>query len=213
MKKYIILLTLIFILLCGQGVSAKETFSDGWTTTSVHVRKEPNTDSEILDTYKFNKWVSKTRVNKDWYKIKYKEGYAYINAEYITSEKIEIVNPYTELIEGLSEDEKHTIYQITFLESGNQSMEGQRAVIEVILNRVLSDKYPNDVISVLSQSGQFTTWGYKDSASYNQDQIDALDAVRDEDPVLTVDYLMFSTGKFSYGRNYIQIGAHWFGTF
>lgn len=123
-------------------------------------------------------------------------------------------NPYAALIDGLSEDEKYMIYQITFLESGNQSMEGQRAVIEVILNRVLSDKFPNSVQGVLSQSGQFSTWSYMNSKSHNSTQEEALQLVYTESPVLgSTSYVYFSTGKFSWAHNYVQIGAHWFGTY
>ena len=125
----------------------------------------------------------------------------------------EILSPYYDLIESLTDDEKYLIYQITFLEAGNQSIDGQRAVIEVILNRVLSDKYPNTVEEVLSQSGQFTTWSCRNCKSYNEEQEDALELVYTEAPVLTLDYLMFSRGKFSWGKNYIKIGDHWFGTF
>ena len=117
------------------------------------------------------------------------------------------------MIESLTDDEKYLIYQITFLEAGNQSIDGQRAVIEVILNRVLSDKYPDTVEGVLSQSGQFTTWSCRNCKSHNEEQEDALELVYTEAPVLTLDYLMFSRGKFSWGKNYIKIGNHWFGTF
>ena len=125
----------------------------------------------------------------------------------------EILSPYYDLIESLTDDEKYLIYQITFLEAGNQSIDGQRAVIEVILNRVLSDKYPDTVEGVLSQSGQFTTLICRNCKSHNEEQEDALELVYTEAPVLTLDYLMFSRGKFSWGKNYIKIGNHWFGTF
>ena len=48
---------------------------------------------------------------------------------------------------------------------------------------------------------------------YNEEQKKALQLVYEEEPILTLDYLMFSRGKFSWGRNYIKIGDHWFGTF
>ena len=133
--------------------------------------------------------------------------------KYISYEENESLNPYRDLIDNLTDDEKYLIYQITFLEAGNQSMEGQRAVIEVILNRVLSDKYPNTVTEVLSQSGQFVTWNFRNSKLHNEEQEEALQLVYDELPILTLDYLMFSRGKFSWGRNYIKIEDHWFGTF
>ena len=45
---------------------------------------------------------------------------------------------------------------IVYCESGNQCMAGQQAVAIVVMNRVRSDNFPNDIYSVLYQSGQFT---------------------------------------------------------
>ena len=191
----------------------EEIFCNGWTNARVNVRTEPNTDSEILTTFKYNTAIEYTNVNEEWVKIKYEDDFAYLSNKYISDTECAPLSPYADLIDTLTDDEKYLIYQITFLEAGNQSMEGQRAVIEVILNRVLSDKYPNTVERVLSQSGQFVTWAYRNSKSHNEEQEKALQLVYEEEPILTLDYLMFSKGKFSWGRNYIKIGDHWFGTF
>ena len=191
----------------------EEIFYNGWTNARVNVRTEPNTDSEILTTFKYNTAIEYTNVNEEWVKIKYEDDFAYLNNKYISDTECAPPNPYADLIDSLTDDEKYLIYQITFLEAGDQSMEGQRAVVEVILNRVLSDKYPNTVEGVLSQSGQFVTWSYRNSKSHNEEQEEALQLVYEEEPILTLDYLMFSMGKFSWGRNYIKIGDHWFGTF
>ena len=45
---------------------------------------------------------------------------------------------------------------IVYCESGNQCMAGQQAVAIVVMNRVRSGDFPNDIYSVLYQSGQFT---------------------------------------------------------
>lgn len=191
----------------------EEIFCNGWTNAKVNVRTEPNTDSEILTTFKYNTVVEYTNVNEEWVKIKYEDDFAYLNNKYISDTECAPLSPYVDLIDTLTDNEKYLIYQITFLEAGNQSMEGQRTVVEVILNRVLSDKYPDTVEGVLSQSGQFTTWPYRNSKSHNEEQEEAFQLVYEEEPILTLDYLMFSRGKFSWGKNYIKIGDHWFGTF
>ena len=135
--------------------------------------------------------------------------------EIIIEEEI-IVNPYIKLIENLTDYEKELIYKITFLESGNQKAEGQRAVIEVIFNRVLSDNFPDDVEGVLSQPHQFSTWVKRNKVrQVDQDRIvNILDLVYNEEPVLPcVDYLYFDGVKHTkYATNYIQIQDHWFGT-
>ena len=191
----------------------EEIFCNGWTNAKVNVRTEPNTDSEILTTFKYNTVVEYTNVNEEWAKIKYEDDFAYLNNKYISDTECTPLNPYVNLIDNLTDDEEYLIYQITFLEAGNQSMEGQRAVVEVILNRVLSDKFPDTVEGVLSQSGQFATWSYRNSKSHNKEQEKALQLVYEKEPILTLDYFMFSRGKFSWARNYIKIGDHWFGTF
>ncbi len=48
----------------------------------------------------------------------------------------------------------HVIYS----ESGNQSLEGQMAVGNVVLNRVASPIFPNSIEGVLAQKNQFTTY-------------------------------------------------------
>lgn len=43
-------------------------------------------------------------------------------------------------------------------EAGNQGLLGKRLVVDVILNRVDSDRFPNTVEGVISQSGQFSVY-------------------------------------------------------
>lgn len=43
-------------------------------------------------------------------------------------------------------------------EGGGESYECQRAIACVIVNRVLSENYPNTVEGVIKQDGQFSTW-------------------------------------------------------
>lgn len=188
-------------------------YSNGWTNASVNVRKEPTTDSEVLDTLKYNTVISYVKTDEEWSQVQYNDTVAYIKTEYISETENPSLSPYVDLIDSLTDDEKYLIYQIDFAEAGNQTMDGQRAVIEVILNRVLSDKYPDTVYEVLSQSGQFSTWRLRNSVSHNEEQEEALRLVYSKAPILTTDYLMFSVGKNSYGRNYVKIDDQWFGTF
>ena len=121
---------------------------------------------------------------------------------------------YADTIDVLSDYEKELICQITFCEAGNQCVEGQRAVVEVILNRVLSELYPNTVEEVLSQTGQFST--YKGRKSVSQDSINnmmlIIDEVYEKEPVLTEEYLYFNSLTSPGLNNPIKIEDHWFGT-
>lgn len=125
------------------------------------------------------------------------------------------VSPYADIINSLTEEEKELICKITWLEAGNQEEEGQRAVIEVILNRLQSDNFPNTVYEVLSQSSQFSTWCNRNKVTDEQvEQIMAILEIvcNEEETVLTEEYLYFDGKKHDYATNYIQIQDHWFGT-
>ena len=49
--------------------------------------------------------------------------------------------------------------KIAWCEAGNQGIEGLRFVMSVVLNRVASPDYPNDIHSVIYQPSQFATGG------------------------------------------------------
>lgn len=130
----------------------------------------------------------------------------------IVEEKIIPLNNYQNLIENLDFEEKELLYRVTFAESGNQSIKGQRAVMESVLNRILNENFPNDLKSVITQEGQFSTWPACKEGKYNDEQVLALSLVYSEKPVLpNYNYVYFGTNKQSYGKDYLEIEDHWFG--
>ncbi len=58
--------------------------------------------------------------------------------------------------EVYNSDDLFWLSRIIFAESGNQSLEGQIAVGNVVLNRVASPSFPNSVYDVIYQRNQFT---------------------------------------------------------
>ena len=64
---------------------------EGWTTTTLNVREEPNTDSNILDTLPFNTYIKYYEYNDEWAEIAYDNGQAYISRDYISDEECEFV--------------------------------------------------------------------------------------------------------------------------
>ena len=121
---------------------------------------------------------------------------------------------YAETIDGLTEYEKDLICRIAFREAGNQCEEGQRAVMEVILNRVESDVWPDTVEEVLSQPHQFSTWSGRNRVSeeHIEDMEEILDKVYTEEPVLSDNYVYFNSLSNPRMNNRIKIQDHWFGT-
>ena len=114
---------------------------------------------------------------------------------------------------SISDDEYVELCQIVAAEAQTQSLEGQKAVVEVIFNRVLSDKFPNTIHGVLSQKGQFATWRLR-----NQGWVEPYRAVEAIASVVTngrtvlpdTGYVYFDTHGVN-GRKHIKIGRHYFG--
>jgi hypothetical protein len=59
-------------------------FYDGWIKTSVNVRKEPNTESEVLEVFNFNHQIKYVDFNDEWVQIKYNDDIAYIYKAYVS---------------------------------------------------------------------------------------------------------------------------------
>lgn len=91
-------------------------------------------------------------------------------------------------------------------EAGNQDNVGKRLIVDVILNRVDSQLFPNTVKEVVEQENQF--------AIYQWYTIDDLNAVTDEIVDRTdKDILFFRTGDYhNIGEPAYQYGDHYFST-
>lgn len=99
---------------------------------------------------------------------------------------------------------------LIYCEAGNQPYEGQVAVGAVVMNRIASGSFPNNIHDVIYQSGQFTPayTGVLESAlasgagsGYIQAATDALNGV---DPTGGALYFNVHQGSGT------KIGAHWF---
>lgn len=87
--------------------------------------------------------------------------------------KAEVVdNPYQTI--PISDEEYELLKKIVAAESQTQELEGRKAVVEVIFNRVLSDEFPDSVKGVLSQKGQFSTW------SINVKRIETIEETKED---------------------------------
>ena len=86
---------------------------------NLNVRKEPNTDSEILDVISFNKKIKYSNYNKDWLQIKYNKKIAYVYKKYVSKKKIE----YTDYsVPSYSGYKRWMDYQMITLENSEQKI-------------------------------------------------------------------------------------------
>lgn len=61
-----------------------------------------------------------------------------------------------EQVVAYSDEDLRLMSAIIFCEAGNQCYAGQEAVGIVVMNRVESDQFPNNIYDVIYQKGQFT---------------------------------------------------------
>lgn len=122
------------------------------------------------------------------------------------------VIPVTKWNIQLTLEEVELLSRTVQLEAGGEIAEGKYATAETILNRITSDKYPNTLIEVLSQKGQFSTWKNISSIKATP-TIDTYQAIV---MVLTgqTNVVAYNTLKFNnkpIGNNPIKIGNQYYG--
>lgn len=126
----------------------------------------------------------------------------------------ETFNLYEHIAMEMTSEEMRLLETILALEAQDEPFEGQKAVVEVIFNRVLSPDFPDTVYDVLSQKGQFETWKWRNKPynTPNKTQTDVIAEVianGNQNTVLPEGYVFFCVGKVN-GTDFIKIGNHHF---
>lgn len=147
------------------------------TADTLKVRAEASEDSKTKDLIGLGEKVNVLEELAGWLKIEYGENGAYIKAEYATVEfemgeaqtmeqiraaeeaaeaarKKEALKKQYEAVKASGNDVQ-LLGALIQLEAGNQPYEGQLAVGAVVMNRVRSGRYPNNIADVIYAPGQF----------------------------------------------------------
>lgn len=112
----------------------------------------------------------------------------------------------------LNEDEIELLARIVWIEARGESVEGQKAVIEVIFNRITSNLFPNTLYDVLSQKNpvQFCSWKKRNSAKPTEKEYNSISEVLNGNTnILRENTLYFSTSRIASGVE-TKIGNHYF---
>ena len=98
-------------------------------------------------------------------------------------------------------------------EAGNQDFLGKRLVVDVILNRVDLDQFPNDIVSVITQPNQFTSYSDGHMERIYEPSEETFEAVKRELNNRTDSQILFFTeGKYNpYCIPAYKHGDHYFG--
>lgn len=113
----------------------------------------------------------------------------------------------------LTADEIETIARLVRLEAEGEPFTGQVAVAEVVLNRVASKVFPDNVYDVVYQtypSVQFTPASQIPYTATTQTQYDAVEAALRGPNILPTDVLYFATGMNGRSSAWGWIGGHCF---
>ena len=115
----------------------------------------------------------------------------------------------------MSDAERAIVALTVYHEARGEGTDGMRAVLEVILNRVLSERWPSTATAVIYAPGQFAVASYLKTANINElDKLAQAFSLVDEvlsetEYILPDDYVYFATSKVN-GKDFIQIGNHYF---
>jgi N-acetylmuramoyl-L-alanine amidase len=109
---------------------------------------------------------------------------------------------------SLTSEQLELIAKIVYLEARGEPVRGQQLVAEVILSRVLSDRFPDTVEGVLSAPGQFATWATINTAYPTEIQYAAVQAAI-ETPESEYNIIYFSR-RAQNSRIYEKVGNHVF---
>ena len=110
---------------------------------------------------------------------------------------------------GFTEAEMDLLAKVVWVESQGESMEGQQAVAEVVLNRLVSDRFSNTLAGVIYGENQFRSVPYLEDATPWQTQYEAIENAMYGPYVLPEDVYYFArkpTNKNVWSR----IGGHVF---
>ena len=104
-----------------------------------------------------------------------------------------------------TQSEKELMARVVQAEAGNQDNIGKRLVVDCIINRVLSDDFPNTIKGVIYQAGAFAT----PASSFCTSDLEAVEA--ECESILDAEVIYFRTGRFhSCGTKKYQHGDHYF---
>ncbi len=109
----------------------------------------------------------------------------------------------------LTFEEQELLAKLVWAESRGECAEGQQAVAEVVLNRLVSGRFGQSITGVILNPGQFRGAEEMDEAEPWQAQYDAIDAARYGKPILDKDVFYFATTALT-SQVFDTIGGHVF---
>lgn len=112
----------------------------------------------------------------------------------------------------LTEEEIDLLAKILWVEARGESEAGQKAVVEVIFNRMISEDFPDTLYDVLSQKNptQFASWKLRDTAEPTEKEYTSIyEVLSGKTSLVKNDTVYFATKKLTRNLD-VKIGGHYF---
>lgn len=155
----------------------------------------------------YTKWELADGFENGFEEVDVKTGFAgaWIFEEYEEPPVVPTRYPGVEL----TTEEEYLLASIIWLESRGESFEGQQAIAEIVLNRLIAEGFPNTIHDVIFAENQFTTTAFLDDAKPGEIQYKAIKTALTGESVLPVDVYYF--GRYPKNdRIWGTIGGHTF---
>lgn len=113
-----------------------------------------------------------------------------------------------------SDEDIDLLALVTMAEAEGEPEEGKRLVVDTILNRVDSDKFPNTVSDVVYQKSQFSSmWNGRVDRCYVREDIRQL-VIEEIESRKNYDVMFFTADRYSdYGKPMFRVGDHCFSSY
>ena len=129
------------------------------TTGSLKVRSGPGTDTDIIGYVDKGVTAIVTGQADDrWISVNFENCSGYISTKYVevqsqteTQESVSVIDQPSQV----TDTDKQLLAALIQCEAGGEPYEGQVAVGAVVMNRIKSTAFPNDICGVIYDAGQF----------------------------------------------------------
>ena len=112
----------------------------------------------------------------------------------------------------LTMDERELLARMVWVEARGEPFEGQQAVAEVVLNRLVADNFQSSIESIIMAQGQFNSAPFLDEAEPNQTQYVAVERALKGPYVTPINTVYFGKKPHPNGTLWGWIGGHCFCT-
>lgn len=109
----------------------------------------------------------------------------------------------------LTAEEKSLLARMVWVEAQGEPFEGQQAIAEVVLNRLVADNFQSSIKSILYADNQFRSTAYLDEAKPTSTQYEAVERALNGPYILPIDVVFFATYPVN-GNVWGEIGGHVF---